>query len=74
VGRYRAKFRFTFTTCMCTCNPSSYYEEWLALVANGEVQTDRFVSRQPHQDVDHRVHLYGGSRRPGKAVARRRQA
>jgi hypothetical protein len=71
LGRYRANFRFTFTTC--ACNPSWYYEDWLVLVANGEVETDGFISREPDYDVDQRVHLYGGSRRPAKASARRRQ-
>ncbi|GAA3449591.1 hypothetical protein GCM10018962_14240 [Dactylosporangium matsuzakiense] len=69
VGRYRANFRFTFTTC--ACNPSWYYEDWLVLVANGEVETDGFISRKPDYDVDQRVHLYGGSRRPARAAARR---
>lgn len=69
VGRYRANFRFTFTTC--TCNPSWYYEDWLVLVANGEVNTDGFISREPDYDVDQRVHLYGGSRRHARAAARR---
>ncbi|MCU7727064.1 hypothetical protein ODJ79_25335 [Actinoplanes sp. KI2] len=64
VGRYRANFRFTVTTC--ACNPSWYYEDWLILVANGEVKSDGFISREPDYDVDHRVHLYGGSRRSGK--------
>ncbi|GIE85845.1 hypothetical protein Are01nite_23250 [Actinoplanes regularis] len=61
IGRYRANFRFTFTTC--PCNPSWYYEEWLVLIANGEVRTDGFISREPDHDADQRVHLYGGSRR-----------
>jgi hypothetical protein len=34
-GRYRANFRFTVTTC--ACNPSWYYEDWLILIANGEI-------------------------------------
>ena len=71
VGRYRANFRFTFTTC--TCNPSWYYEDWLVLVANGEIKTDGFISREPDHDVDQRVRLYGGSRRPASAAPRRRQ-
>ncbi|WP_436532886.1 hypothetical protein [Actinoplanes sp. HUAS TT8] len=71
VGRYRANFRFTVTTC--ACNPSWYYEDWLVLVANGEVKTDGFISREPDYDVDQRVHLYGGSRRPAGGSARRRQ-
>lgn len=62
IGRYRANFRFTFTTC--PCNPSWYYEDWLILVANGQVQSDGFVRREPDHDVDHRVHLYGGTARP----------
>ena len=64
IGRYRANFRFTVTTC--ACNPSWYYEDWLILIANGEIKTDGFVSREPDHHVDHRVHLYGGSRRPGR--------
>ncbi|TDC72194.1 hypothetical protein E1193_28280 [Micromonospora sp. KC606] len=62
IGCYRANFRFTFTTC--ACNPSSYYEDWLILVANGQVRSDGFISREPDHHVDHRVHLYGGPRRP----------
>ncbi|MGC4815303.1 hypothetical protein ACLQ29_32775 [Micromonospora sp. DT228] len=58
VGRYRANFRFTVTTC--ACNPSWYYEDWLILVANDEVRRDEFIARRPDHDVDHRVHLYGG--------------
>jgi hypothetical protein len=64
IGCYRANFRFTFTTC--PCNPSWYYEDWLILVANGRVRSDGFISRKPDHDVDHRVHLYGGPRRPGQ--------
>ncbi|WIM93405.1 hypothetical protein ACTOB_005382 [Actinoplanes oblitus] len=64
VGRYRANFRFTHTTC--PCDPSWYYEDWLVLVANGEMPADGFLARRPDHDVDHRVHLYGGSRRPGR--------
>ncbi|MEU4220950.1 hypothetical protein [Actinoplanes sp. NPDC026623] len=64
IGRYRANFRFTVTTC--ACNPSWYYEDWLILIANGEMKTDGFVSREPDHNVDHRVHLYGGSRRPSR--------
>lgn len=62
LGRYRANFRFTATTC--ACDPSWYYEDWLILIANGEMKTDGFVARRPDHDVDRRVHLYGGSRRP----------
>jgi hypothetical protein len=61
IGRYRANFRFTGTTC--ACNPSWYYEDWLLLVANGQVRSDGFISRKPDHDVDHRVHLYGGPSR-----------
>ncbi len=64
IGRYQANFRFTVTTC--ACNPSWYYEDWLILIANGEMKTDGFVSRKPDHHVDHRVHLYGGSRRPSR--------
>ena len=38
IGRYRANFRFTVTTC--ACNPSWYYEDWLILVVNGQVPSD----------------------------------
>ena len=62
IGRYRANFRFTFTTC--PCNPSWYYEDWLVLIANGGMKNDGFVSGKPDHDVDHRVHLYGGPRQP----------
>jgi hypothetical protein len=61
IGRYRANFRFTVTTC--ACNPSWYYEDWLIHVANGEIPADEFISRTPDHDIDHRVHLYGGPRR-----------
>ncbi|MEO3817221.1 hypothetical protein [Plantactinospora sp. B24E8] len=64
IGRYRANFRFTVTTC--ACDPSWYYEDWLVLVANGEMRADGFVSCEPDHDVDHRVHLYGGSRGRGR--------
>lgn len=64
IGRYRANFRFTVTTC--ACNPSWHYEDRLILIANGGMKADGFVSREPDHHVDHRVHLYGGSRRPGK--------
>lgn len=59
VGRYRANFRFTG----CSCNPSWYYEDWLVHVGHGPVSDDRFVQGQPGRDVDHRVRLYGGTRR-----------
>ncbi|GAA2706365.1 hypothetical protein [Actinoplanes palleronii] len=65
IGRYRANFRFTHTTC--PCNPSWYYEDWLVHIANGPVASDAFTSREPDHDVDHRVHLYGGKRRPAAA-------
>ncbi|GAA2519552.1 hypothetical protein [Winogradskya humida] len=64
VGRYRANFRFTFTTC--PCNPSWYYEDWLVLVGNGTLTAADFISREPDHDVDHRLHLYGGSRRQAR--------
>jgi hypothetical protein len=64
IGRYQANFRFTSTTC--ACNPSWYYEDWLILVANGQVRSDGFISRKPDHDVDQRVHLYGGPRRPSR--------
>lgn len=64
VGRYRANFRFTFTTC--PCNPSWYYEDWLIHVSHGEISNDGFISCTPDHEVNHRVHLYGGSRRPGR--------
>ncbi|SNY55514.1 hypothetical protein SAMN05421748_116160 [Paractinoplanes atraurantiacus] len=62
IGRYRANFRFAVTTCQC--NPSWFYEDWLLLMANGEIETDGFLARTPDHDVDHRVHLYGGAIRP----------
>ncbi|MBB2947382.1 hypothetical protein FB565_007150 [Actinoplanes lutulentus] len=64
IGRYRANFRYWFTTC--PCNPSWYYEDWHVLIANGAMETEEFISREPDQDADHRVHLYGGSRRPAR--------
>ena len=64
IGGYRANFRFTFTTC--PCNPSWYYEDWLILIGQGEMKTDAFISRKPNHHVDHRDHLYGGSRRPSR--------
>ncbi|MFD6752153.1 MULTISPECIES: hypothetical protein [Micromonospora] len=57
VGRYRANFRFTG----CACSPSWYYEDWLVHVSHGPVTPGHFVDRQPDRDVDHRVHLYGGT-------------
>ncbi len=60
-GRYRANFRFTVT--QCPCDPSWYYEDWLVHISHGEVEDAGFVERAPDQDVDHRVHLYGGSTR-----------
>ena len=62
VGRYRANFRFTYT--QCACNPSWFYEEWVVHVSNGPVDPDRFIHGRPNHDVDHRVHLYGGTIRP----------
>jgi hypothetical protein len=64
VGRYRANFRLTVTTC--ACDPSWYYEEWLILVANDRLRGDELISRQADHDVDHRVHLYGGRRRTSR--------
>ena len=61
VGRYRVNFRFTVT--QCACDPSWYYEDWLVHICHGETEVDGFVEREPDQNVDHRVHLYGGSRR-----------
>jgi hypothetical protein len=63
IGRYRANFRFTGT---CACAPSWHYEDWLILLACDEVETDGFLSREPDHQVDHRVHLYGGSRQPSR--------
>jgi hypothetical protein len=68
VGEYRANFRFTFTTC--PCNPSWYYEDQLVLVSHGPTSDDGFLSRTPHHRADHRVHLYGGSRRPVRGSRR----
>ena len=59
VGRYRANFRFTG----CACNPRCYYENWLVHVSYGQITHGRFVHGQPDRNVDHRVHLYGGSGR-----------
>jgi len=64
VGEYRANFRFTFTSC--ACNPSWYYEDWLVLISHGEMSNGGFISCKPNHEVDHRVHLYGGSRRPSR--------
>ncbi|GIM90424.1 hypothetical protein [Paractinoplanes toevensis] len=61
-GRYRANFRFTVTTC--ACNSSWFYEDWLILIANGDVSPDGFTARAPDHSIDHRVHLYGGASRP----------
>lgn len=61
IGRYQANFRFTVTTC--ACNPSWCYEDWLILIANGEVEADGYIARTPDHDIDHRVHLYGGATR-----------
>jgi hypothetical protein len=57
VGRYRANFRFIG----CGCDPSWYYESWLVQVSYGQPVHDRFVHGEPDRDVDHRVHLYGGT-------------
>jgi hypothetical protein len=64
VGEYRANFRLAFTSC--ACNPSWYYEDWLVLISHGEMSNGGFISRKPNHAVDHRAHLYGGSRRPGR--------
>ncbi|XVV16441.1 hypothetical protein ACQP2X_19365 [Actinoplanes sp. CA-131856] len=68
VGRYRANFRLTG----CACNPSWYYESQLVNVSNGLVDEDAFTRDAPAHDVDDRVHLYGGRRRPAPTVDRRR--
>ncbi|WP_433381263.1 hypothetical protein ACQPZX_16780 [Actinoplanes sp. CA-142083] len=54
VGRYRANFRFRVTQCQC--DPSWFYEDWVIRVGN--------EPGGPDFDVDDRVHLYGGARRP----------
>jgi len=59
VGRWRANFRFTG----CACSPSWYFEDWLVHVGNGVVGPDRFVEGRPDREVEHRVHLYGGTAR-----------
>jgi hypothetical protein len=69
VGRYRANFRFTVT--QCPCNPSWFYEELVVHVGNGRVEPDRFIHHEPDHDVDHRVHLYGGTSRPTGGSRRR---
>ena len=61
VGRYRANYRFLVTEC--PCNPSWFYESWILHISNGPVEPDRFVRGERAHDVDHRVHLYGGSGR-----------
>jgi hypothetical protein len=66
VGRYRANFRFWFTSC--ACDPSWYYEDWLIHLRNGETEAGGFRHHTADHDVDHRVHLYGGSRRPARSV------
>ncbi|MEV4343047.1 hypothetical protein AB0J83_01010 [Actinoplanes sp. NPDC049596] len=66
-GRYRANFRFRVTTC--PCNPSWYYENHVLHVSNGYPDPGAFLQGEPLRDVDDRVHLYGGRRRP--AAARR---
>ena len=45
IGRYRANFRFTVTTC--ACNPSWYYEDWLILIANGETRLTNSSPARP---------------------------
>lgn len=72
VGQYRANFRFTVTTC--ACNPSWHYEEWLVLIRHGEMGSGGFISCKPHQAVDQRVHLYGGSRQPSHRQPRPRRS
>ncbi|GAA2341372.1 hypothetical protein GCM10010170_024830 [Dactylosporangium salmoneum] len=69
IGRYRANFRFTG----CACNPSWFYEEWVVHVSNGQVEPDRFIQGAPDRDIDDRVHLYGGTTRPG-GYSHRQQA
>jgi hypothetical protein len=61
VGRYRANFRFRFTEC--ACDPSWFYEDWMVHVGNGPIAPDMFVRTVPDHEVDHRVHLYGGTAR-----------
>ncbi|WP_233625052.1 hypothetical protein [Actinoplanes sp. ATCC 53533] len=58
-GRYRANFRFMVT--QCPCDPSWYYEDWLVHISHGEIEGGGFIEREPDQEVDHRVSLYGGS-------------
>src|SRR4051794_20973337 len=41
-------------------------EDWLVLIANREMRTDAFISRKPYHEVDHGLHLYGGSRQPSE--------
>ncbi|MGD6168516.1 hypothetical protein QUV66_22505, partial [Xanthomonas citri pv. citri] len=57
IGRSRANFRFTG----CGCNPSWHFEDWVVHICNGRVEGDEFVQRAAQHEVDHRVHLYGGS-------------
>lgn len=64
VGEYRANFRFTSTSC--ACDPSWFYEDWLVLISHGAMSDGEFLACKPNYAVDHRVHLYGGSRRLGR--------
>lgn len=64
IGRYRANFRFTVTTC--ACDPSWYYEDWLVLISHGAISGNGFRTAEPNHELDHRVHLYGGSERPSR--------
>lgn len=57
VGQFRANFRFTG----CACAPQWWYEDWLIRVGAGVIED--FAQREPAVDLDHRVHLYGGSAR-----------
>jgi hypothetical protein len=59
VGSWRANFRFTG----CACSPSWYFEDWLVQVGNGVVEAGKFVEGGADQEVDRRVHLYGGAAR-----------
>ncbi|GAA0466655.1 hypothetical protein Aca07nite_76700 [Actinoplanes capillaceus] len=61
VGRYRANFRLLVTTC--PCNPNWYYESWTVHISNGPVDPARFRYGPVDHDVDHRISLYGPSRR-----------
>lgn len=57
VGRYRANGRVGF----CQCDEQWFYEQWNVLVANRtRGDSDLFMGAHFHEDMDDRVHIYGG--------------